>query len=173
MITEPPVRLRPIRADELDLLISQPRSGSPPGYDQAREQLRERIERGGRLVDGRIDLGIEAHGSLVGQVEARQPKAAMPAGVFEIGISLFEAERGKGYGRAAVELLTEHLIRVQEGHRIQASTDLENRAMRTVLERAGYVFEGVLRGFMPTREGGRADYAIYGITRADWERRAT
>lgn len=139
--------------------------------DEARKRMRDRIANDGKLVDGRLDLGVEAEGRLVGHVEARHPKGAMPPGVFEVGIAIFEEERGRGYGRAAIEALTDLLLRRHGAYRVQASTDLLNEAMRAVLERLGYTFEGVLRGFMPTRDGGRADYAMYGVTRDDWSAR--
>jgi RimJ/RimL family protein N-acetyltransferase len=42
--------------------------------------------------------------------------------------------------------------------------------MRRVLERLGFTLEGVMRAFMagPT---GREDYALYGVTRSDWQTR--
>jgi hypothetical protein len=40
-----------------------------------------------------------------------------------------------------------------------------------VLERLGWTFEGVMRGFMPNSQGGRDDYALYAITKADWSAR--
>jgi RimJ/RimL family protein N-acetyltransferase len=166
------VRLRPLRAEELDKLMAQRDDSVPPGReDEARRRMRERIARQGKLADGRIDLGVEAEGRLVGHVEARHPRGAMPPGVFELGIAIFEEERGRGYGRAAVEALTGLLLDEHGAYRVQASTDLLNAAMRTVLEHLGYTFEGVLRGFMPTRDGGRVDYAMYGVTRPDWEAR--
>jgi ribosomal-protein-alanine N-acetyltransferase len=167
-----PVRLRPFRLEELELLWSE-REHTVPGMreDEARRRLLERIERDGELVEGRLDLGVEAEGRLVGHVEARQPKQAMPPGVFELGISIFEADRGKGYGTDAVAALTDLLLDEYGAHRVQASTDVLNAAMRAVLERLGYTFEGILRGFMPTQDGGRADYAMYGVTREDWEAR--
>ena len=95
----------------------------------------------------------------------------MPPGVYELGIAIFEEERGRGYGRGAVEALTQLLVEEHRAHRVQATTDLRNTAMRTVLEHLGYTFEGILRGFMPARGGGRADYAMYGVTRPDWAAR--
>ncbi len=47
-----------------------------------------------------------------------------------------------------------------------------NRAMRRVLERLGFPLEGVLRGFMPGTDGPR-DYAMYGMTKRDWEKTRT
>jgi RimJ/RimL family protein N-acetyltransferase len=129
------------------------------------------VQRSGRLLYGRLDLAVEAGGRLVGHIEARQPKHAMPRGVFEIGIELFDGERGKGYGRAAVELLTDLLFREHHAHRVQASTDLGNAAMRRVLERLGFTFEGVLRSLMLATDGTGQDYALYAVTRWDWDAR--
>lgn len=167
-----PVILRPIRLDELELLWKE-REGTVPSdrTEEARQRLRERIEAGGTLANGRIDLGVEADGRLVGHVEARQSAGAMPPGVFELGISIFEADRGRGYGRHAVEALTDLLVREHAAYRVQASTDVRNSAMRAVLERLDYTCEGVMRGFMPTPDGGRADFALYGLTRDDWRAR--
>ena len=40
--------------------------------------------------------------------------------------------------------------------------------MRTLSERLGFVFEGVLRSFMPSTDGPR-DYAMYAMTEDDYE----
>jgi RimJ/RimL family protein N-acetyltransferase len=39
--------------------------------------------------------------------------------------------------------------------------------MRRVLEKLGFTFEGVMRGFMPVGAG-REDFALYGVTKAEW-----
>jgi len=59
--------------------------------------------------------------------------------------------------------MTRRLVDEEGAHRVQAGTDLENVAMRTVLEHLGFGFEGIMRGFMPSPDGPR-DYAMYGIT---------
>jgi RimJ/RimL family protein N-acetyltransferase len=51
-----------------------------------------------------------------------------------------------------------------------ASTAVENVAMRRVLEKVGLAFEGVMRAFMPRQSGRRDDYALYAVTRSEWER---
>jgi RimJ/RimL family protein N-acetyltransferase len=176
-VAEPRVTLRPFRPDELGVLWEQQqRDAGVFVFRQtsraARRRLAARIGRSGRLVQGFLDLAVEAGGRLVGHVEARRPKQAMPPGVFELGIVLFEEERGKGYGRAAIELMTELLMQEHGAIRVQASTAVHNAAMRGVFERLGYTLEGVLRSFMPTADGGRDDYALYAVTRSDWDRDA-
>ena len=92
----------------------------------ARERMRRRIANSGRLVGGWLDLAIDAEGSLVGEIDARHPPRAMPPGVFELGIALFDEEaRGRGYGTEAIALLTAHLFAELGAERVQASTAVD------------------------------------------------
>ncbi len=166
------VTLRAFRPEEIDLALEL--RGRTEGFapDPAgTEAVRERLGRSGRLVDGRLDLAIEAGGRLAGEIDARQIRGSMPPGVFEIGIALYEtADRGRGYGREATALLTRHLFEDLDAARVQASTDVENAAMRRVLDRCGFVEEGVMRSFMPAG-GERRDYVLSAVTREDWSER--
>jgi RimJ/RimL family protein N-acetyltransferase len=134
----------------------------------ARERMRRRIANSGRLVGGWLDLAIDAEGSLVGEIDARHPPRAMPPGVYELGIALFDEEvRGRGYGTEAIALLTAHLFAELGAERVQASTAVDNSAMRRVFEKLGFAKEGVMRSYMPAGES-RDDYVLYAVTRADW-----
>jgi RimJ/RimL family protein N-acetyltransferase len=168
------VVLRPLRMDELETIAdAQTRLYAfveEPG-EAVERRLRKRIQHSGELVDGWLDLGIEAEGRLIGDISARHPKNAFPPGVFEVGITVFEEDdRSKGYGREATELMTTHLFETAGAGRVQATTALDNLAMRRVLEALGFRNEGTLRGFMPGPDG-REDYAMYAVTRAGWEGR--
>ena len=168
------VRLRPLEVADVEALAAahdaDPASFAPEGAE-ARERLRRQIERSPTLEDGGlVNLAVEADGVLVGDIQARAPKHGFPPGVCEIGITLFADARGRGIGRAAVALYTEQL-HAEGWERVQASTAVENHAMRRVLERLGYEFEGVLRSFSPGADGGREDYAIYAATRESWRTR--
>jgi RimJ/RimL family protein N-acetyltransferase len=145
----------------------------PVAVEPREDILRGRIERSGELADGMLMLGVETEGRLVGEVQARQPREGLPPGVFELGIELYEpADRGRGVGRQATALITSMLFERFGAHRVQASTDAENRPMHAVLERLGFVREGRLRAFMPSPNGPR-DYLMYAITRDDWEKKKT
>lgn len=163
------VRLRPLTLDDIDALIAErehdPGSFAPLG-DELRTRLRKQIERSPSLDDGGyLSLAIENDGRMIGGIEARAPKNGFPPGVCEIGITLFSDMRSKGFGREAVTLFTERLF--EEGvERVQASTAVDNLAMRRVLELVGYGFEGVLRAFGPSDDG-REDYALYAAIRPD------
>ena len=164
--------LRAFRPDELEVVWeARRRRASPtaPVTPGTRRALERQIERSGRLHDGFLRLAIDVEGRLVGEVDARCPANAMPPGVFELGIEVYENEdRGRGYGAEAVRQILERLFEREGAERVQASTAVDNTAMRRVLEKVGFAYEGTLRAFMPTAEG-RDDYAMYGLTRADWE----
>jgi ribosomal-protein-alanine N-acetyltransferase len=169
------VTLRPFRADEIDWVMeARTKTGSGPVTvtGPGRERIRRRLERSGRLHDGWLDFAIVGDGRLVGEIDARRPEFAIPPGVFEIGIAMFEgSDRGKGYGREAVELLTSHLFDSGIAERVQAGTWVENAAMRRVLERLGFVNEGTMRGYMPAEDGGRQDFVLYAVTKPEWAAR--
>jgi RimJ/RimL family protein N-acetyltransferase len=163
------ISLRPLRAEELEPVIEATRRWITDGTDESvlRKRVRERIDRSGEMTPHGLELGIEADGRLVGDVQARRD--SLPTGVFELGIGLFEEDdRGKGYGREAVALLSGYLFESCAAHRIQLSTDIANLPMRRVVEALGFRLEGIMRGFWPELDGPH-DYAIYGLTRNDYE----
>jgi RimJ/RimL family protein N-acetyltransferase len=167
------VVLRPLREDELDAVLEArdwPAVGPVPGGTRARQRVRRRLARSGRLARGHLDLAVEVDGRLIGEIQARgHPAQTLPAGVFELGIEVYDpADRGKGVGLEAVALLTGWLFEQQGAARVQATTAVGNAAMRRVLERLGFAWEGVMRGFMPEGSG-RTDYAMYAVTKSDWQ----
>lgn len=164
--------LRALRLDELDIIsdayltADYPLGGAKP---PTRAQLRRRIERSGTLWNGKLDLGIEAEGRLVGDAGARAPRGAFPPDVFEIGVTLYDAaDRGRGYGLETTKLVTDHLFATEGAERVQATTADWNTPMRRVLEKLGFANEGTLRAFFPAKNG-RDDYVMYALTRSDWE----
>jgi RimJ/RimL family protein N-acetyltransferase len=173
------VRLRPFEAAELQAawtgLALQDEAAHPRPRPEDRRprpsaSFRHRLERSGTLWRGCLDLAIDRDGRLIGQIQARTtPKQTLPAGVFEIGLVLYRRrDRGKGYGREAVELLTRWLFEAAGAERLQAGTDVGNTAMRAVLEHLGFRLEGVLRAYGPMSDGTRRDGAMYSILRSEW-----
>jgi RimJ/RimL family protein N-acetyltransferase len=173
------IKLRAFAPEEVDAawraLAQQDESAHPRWRPEDRrpqpsEKFRHRLERSGRLWRGCLDLAIERNGRLIGQIGARtRPEQTLPPGVFEIGVGLYEEQdRGKGYGREAVELLTTWLFQTGGAHRVQATTDVGNTPMRTVLEHLGYRREGILRAFGALSDGTRPDGALYAVIKPDW-----
>jgi RimJ/RimL family protein N-acetyltransferase len=170
------VVLRPFRPEEINDVLAW--WGQETGYVRTRpnsdeEHLRRRFALSGVMTRFELLLAIEGDGRLVGEIQARRAEGSAPEGVFELGIEVYQpADRGKGFGTAATALLTSYLFRNEKAHRVQAWTAFENEAMRRVLERTGFAFEGVLRGFQPAPDG-LSDFAMYGMTRNDWENSET
>ncbi|MEW6059200.1 MAG: GNAT family protein [Actinomycetota bacterium] len=170
------VVLRSFRPEEIEEVLTW--WGRETGYfrappDANEEHLRRRFALSGVMTRFELLLAIEGDGRLVGEIQGRRTEGSKPEGVFELGVEVYEpADRGKGYGTDATRLLTSHLFESEKAHRVQAWTAFENEPMRRVLERVGFTFEGVLRGFRSTPEG-LHDFAMYGITKGDWEKGET
>jgi RimJ/RimL family protein N-acetyltransferase len=93
---------------------------------------------------------------------------AQPERFLEIGYDVAGSERGKGYGTEAVQLIVDYLFLSMDVARIQAFTDVRNKASHRVLEKAGFKREGTLRnaGFV---RGHKADAYAYGVIREEWK----
>lgn len=160
------VTLRPFRPEELEVAMAH----APAQTPEHLAAWRRRLALSGARTDWEILFAVEAEGRLVGDAQARCSEQAMPPGVWEIGLDLWDsADRGRGIGSEVVALLTRHLFAREGAHRVQATTDVENVPMRRALERCGFILEGVLRGFMPVADGPPRDHAMYGLTRTDVE----
>ena len=86
----------------------------------------------------------------------------------EISYGLKPNERGKGYGTEAVQLVVDYLLLSKDLARIQAITDVRNKASQRVLEKAGFQKEGTIRKCLFTR-GELRDYYLYSILREEWK----
>lgn len=137
---------------------------------RARERVQARIEQSGSWRQERVlDLAVEVDGELAGDVQVRRDLDYAPPGIFDLGIGLFGAHRGRGIGTTTLELITAFLFDEEQAIRVQLSTDVDNHAMRRAAENAGFTVEGVMRGFWSVPEQAARDYALYARTRADHE----
>jgi RimJ/RimL family protein N-acetyltransferase len=89
-----------------------------------------------------------------------------PSYYWSMGIALLPEARGKGYGTLAHRLLVQYLFAHTTVHRIEAVTEAENVAEQRVLEKAGFIREGVMRGVF-WRDGAYRDGALYGLLRTE------
>ncbi len=84
----------------------------------------------------------------------------------ELGLWVSPAERGRGLGRRALRLAAGWLF----GHcglvRVGVLTDPDNEPMRHAARAAGFVEEGVLRGYFSSRRG-RLDAAVLSLLSVD------
>ncbi|MGW0522471.1 GNAT family N-acetyltransferase [Crossiella sp. NPDC003009] len=141
------------------------REGSDGAFDVDRDEQEPLVR---FEVSGRAAVLDQITGELVGGV-TWHPVSYGPARsctAWNFGIALLPSARGRGLGSAAQRLLVEHLFASTDLDRVEASTDVENRAEQRALEKAGLRREGVLRGAQ-LRDGVRRDLVAYAILRAD------
>jgi RimJ/RimL family protein N-acetyltransferase len=159
--------LRALRPGEIDEEWQAMVTADPMAIAELPDEasFKTRLQRSGRLDDGWLDLAIDVGGVQVGRIQTFVPLGRpLPPGTFEVGIGLRESARGKGYGCEALALLTDWLFGHAAAEAVEAPTDPANAAMRTVLQRAGWLLAGSLTEF------GR-EWVLYRITRREWEAR--
>ena len=164
------VALRPVAAEDLpflERLTQDPDAAGEYAWSGWRDLLRLREgwardrlvgEDGGVLL---IARGSERFG-FVSWFQVDFP----PSYYWSMGIALLPEARGKGYGTLAHRLLIQYLFAHTTVHRIEALTEAENTAEQRVLEKAGFIREGVMRGVF-WRDGGYRDGALYSLLRTD------
>ncbi|HNP71851.1 MAG TPA: GNAT family protein [Kouleothrix sp.] len=168
------VHLRQVAPDDLDLLerwnIDPDFAGAfnyfglrPAGtYTQRFAEEGMLSERHGTL------LIVLPDGTPIGDVSYHQVAYGPNAGgrVYNIGIAIAPAHRGKGYGPEAQRLLAAYLFDTYPIMRVEASTDSTNIVEQRALEKAGFTREGVLRKAQ-WRSGGWHDLFVYSKLRGE------
>jgi RimJ/RimL family protein N-acetyltransferase len=91
-----------------------------------------------------------------------------PNRVMEIGYLIIPSERGKGHGTEAVQIMVDYLFLSKDIPRIQAMTNVKNKASHRVLEKAGFKREGAVRKSAFVR-GEWANAYLYSILREEWK----
>lgn len=112
-----------------------------------------------RLLDGDAMIG------LVGLDEIEWSNSTCG-----IGYGIGEASnRGRGYGTEAVQLALEFAFSELNMHRVTATVFSYNPPSARLLEKLGFVHEGIMRERVQ-RDGRRHDLVFYGLLRPEWER---
>ena len=104
-------------------------------------------------------------GELLGSIDLRVNPADPAIG--ELGYMVGPRARGRGVAARAVELITAWAFEALGIERMEILVDPRNAPSVRVAEAAGYVREGVLRGYRPRRGGERLDLAIHARLRSD------
>ena len=87
----------------------------------------------------------------------------------DIGFTLAPAYQKRGYAAEAVRAMLDHLFRVRGLHKVSAEADARNIASARLLERVGFVREGLLRSHTWIK-GEWTDDLIYGLLADEWPR---
>lgn len=110
-------------------------------------------------ADGRsLTVAIEAEGRLVGSsgVHALQTHPLGP----EIGYWIAPEARGRGYAAECAHALADWALSLG-APRVHLVADVRNAVSQAVARRAGFSHEGVLRSYLPYRDGTRGDAALF------------
>jgi RimJ/RimL family protein N-acetyltransferase len=165
------VRLRPVaEADlaELDRMFADPAAIGEFNWGGWTNPLvwRRRWEDNRLLADDTSVLMVQSATECVGFVSWRSPGGGPPGLRWEVGMSLWPQARGHGYGTEVLRQLVRYLFAHTQANRIQATTEVDNRAAQRILEKAGFTREGVLRGY-GFRAGAWRDELLYSVLRAE------
>jgi [ribosomal protein S5]-alanine N-acetyltransferase len=167
------VRLRAIEPDDAEALhpayadpVTMKWWSSPP--HTSLEQTRAYLTIRQNAADLRSWAIVLRDGNqVIGTVTAIHKRA----GVSEIGYLLDRRHGRQGLASEAVRLLLDQLFDAEAHRRVFADVDPDNAASRRLLERLGFVAEGVLRAEWETHIGIR-DTVLYGLLKEErtWPR---
>jgi RimJ/RimL family protein N-acetyltransferase len=87
-------------------------------------------------------------------------------GTGSVGVSVFPEGRGRGVGPAVLKLIARWAIAERGFQRVEAEADVANTASLRMIEKAGFVREGILRDHCETH-GVRHDCVMFALTAAD------
>jgi RimJ/RimL family protein N-acetyltransferase len=85
----------------------------------------------------------------------------------DIGFTLATPYHGHGYATEAVRAVLDDLLRVRALHKVSAECDARNTASARLLERAGFVREGLRRSHTWIK-GEWTDDLLYGLLATEW-----
>ncbi len=171
MLTGKRVRLRPVRASDVDAMydahvaIATRGSFYPLGIMSESAYRREFAENGfWQKTEGTLVI-VAKDGEIAGHIEFFRPVTYWDA--FELSYQLYDdRHKGKGYMTEAVQLLVDYLFGAKKEHRIHLVIVPENAASRRVAEKCGFTLEGTARGAF--FNGGRNhDVLLYSLLRTD------
>lgn len=171
------VVVRSATPEDLDAVIDLRRSvaeegvwiGAEAPIDEAgdREKHRQTVDDGVRATL----LVAEVDGAIAGSLFV----GASIEGIFDVGMNVAEAHRGRGIGRALIEAGIDW-ARAAGAHKLTLQHWPWNARARRLYERVGFVEEGYLRRHYRRRDGSLWDAVVMGLvlddTAAGHERRA-
>jgi RimJ/RimL family protein N-acetyltransferase len=166
------VTLRTFTEGELAYFDSLPGSAADPysffGFPRGTAAVRTRWAEHRLIGDGEGTLAVDLEDAVIGDVSWHTVPYGPPpmSNAFNIGIRMLPAHQGQGHGTNAQTALAEYLLATYPVNRIEAGTDVSNRAEQRSLEKAGFIREGVLRGAQ-WRSGRWNDMVLYARLRTD------
>ncbi|MEC3973903.1 GNAT family N-acetyltransferase [Amycolatopsis sp. H20-H5] len=171
--SEVPLRLRPVAEDDLPMMETLTNDRAAAGefqwfgwHDPA--FVRRRWADNGMLGADQGMLMAVLGGRRIGFVSWHRTRTGSTSYCWNIGLVLAPEARGHGHGTQAQRLLVRYLFAHTQMNRVEATTEIGNRAEQRALEKAGFLREGVLRGY-GFRDGKWRDNVLYAVVRSDVE----
>jgi RimJ/RimL family protein N-acetyltransferase len=168
-VLDVPAELHPFERPDAASLVAFLSGQDWPFHGTVRERpedIQERIN-AGRFDDDAASRAfwIVVAGDRVGMVRLFDLEDETP--MFDLRIDA--SHRGKGFGKAALRLLTGRVFAEWPGaNRIEATTRQDNVAMRATFAACGYAKEAHYREAWHGNDGRRYDAVGYAILRRDW-----
>ncbi|WP_052423305.1 GNAT family N-acetyltransferase [Nonomuraea candida] len=158
-------RFSPDEADALVGFLTGEEWPYHAGVQEARA-IRQRVADGVYDDEENRTFWVLADGERAGLIRLQDLADDTP--MFDLRIRA--ARRGQGLGTTAVTWLTHYLFdEFPEVRRIEGHTRQDNRAMRAVFRKSGYVKEAHYREAWPAPDGTVHDAVAYAILRRDWQ----
>jgi RimJ/RimL family protein N-acetyltransferase len=122
-------------------------------------------QRWASVTDAELVIADAASGEPLGVVSLRV--AERDPGLGAVGYWLLPDARGRGAATVALRLVARWAFEALGVQRLELTTASENVASQRVAERAGFTREGVLRGFVSTKNNGRRDNVMFSLLPSD------
>lgn len=169
MLRSDSIHLRPVQRRDLEVLypllndLEHRGAFFPLGVQSEVKFHQDFQEDGFWKKDEGMLLIVTPDDEIVGEIEFF-PITAYLVG-YELSYLIFGREHsGKGFASGAVRLLTEYLFARLRINRLQLNIHPDNEASRRVATKAGYTFEGLMRGCW-FHQGRYHDLEIWSILR--------
>ena len=172
----------PIRTERLDIRMMRPSDSEsltayrndpaiarhqswqlPYTHTQASEMLAGQAHLDDLPPTGRVQLAVECKGTVIGDLAVN---LTADGHVAEVGYTFAAAHHGRGYATEALGGLVDALFASSDIQRVVAHLDPANTPSLRVLERLGFVFEGLARRAELVR-GTWVDDLSYSLLRED------
>jgi RimJ/RimL family protein N-acetyltransferase len=158
------IRIRPLESDDLEWFIKWNNDINFTGpFEPVEVSSRASFEKWFNDENRNSSWVIEnKEGTPVGQI------VTGPDGNYQfLGYIIHPDYRNLGYCTEAVDLIVDYLFLAHNIVRIQAEVNPENKASIRVLEKTGFIFEGIRRKVV-FMHGKYNDGAFYSKLREDW-----
>lgn len=174
----PAVTLRRATVDDARMIHAWRSEASARRYQPLR-QVPQEVVRDLLAYRAGIPLSPHARGQVQWIIETAEGPAGWISitiddedrehGIGNIGYTVGEAFRGRGYATAAVAAVLPIAFdpKLLGLERLEILAAVDNLASRRVAERNGFRLEGILRGLLVIN-GTRIDHALYALLRTDW-----